>query len=1030
MWSDTASNNSEEGDLQATREMYHLFPMFTPLLENMKCARCKQIVYQYERVGPVHDVVFHKKCFRCFTCGQHVTLKNCWSNQYDAEDKEIYCISHYPRVGKANVTKESVSIKQAMAAQDKVRRQLRTTAQVRLPMDTEAPHLDKESVQIKHAINASKSRDVNWETEAYKANIDGNALHIKRAVEAQLLQKRYQRKLDRHHYPPHIARKREELFDAQKKLEDQMRKEEDELLKQFQTKRQVENQRLSKEIEEEWEKQLVELTKRFKDKSKKKMPDVDKRAMTLQYESQKKDLEKTMATKRERKKQTMTLHLRQIEQQKTATMVQRQSVQMLQLVSEKRDELRVELKKELQEKHLEEDLGKTNGSDPLLNKMDSIEIEEVIQHFATVPASAEMPPTHPPSCRKRELYTDAFVFNEIDENVIKVAETDQGSYTELIRQLTDNCMGDLEKARAIYRWITVMDLNVMNFEETVDEDTPLGLLRGIKLATETYHVLFMRLCSYAGLQCVEIKGHSKSVGYEPGMKITPDTFQNTWNAVYIDGDWRLVQCNWGARHLVLNKDRAKEKSNKRDQIRYQYDEHYFLTDPDEFIQEFWPNDPKFQLLENPITLEEFEAMPFVRSVFFNYQMSFDSVYKSVLETNTKGGVDIKIRVPEELENSLLFFYQLRSADREKRHENSYKGASFERYVFQTMFDNVAIFNIHVPTQGNYYFEIFANKIDEMSNEVNTPFRLKCASKFQLVCKNKSSKMRPLPGCSSGEWGPKKAFRHFGIEQIYPEDMDSQAAENLKGGILDVYDRAEIYLNLPRPLSFIAKLRMNHVEDNVLEPYLSVINDHKRLSVFVTLPKVGQYGIDLYARTQGSPETTPNSHVCKYLINCSGVKIPQTIPQITPPKENMWGPTQHFDDFKLQTLSHHDPKINTNSMDPLTIKMVAPENLEFSCHMVREPKLECQNCVSINRDPSEPGNVNFVLKIPGNGAYMLCIYAKEQKSLDNAYFNVYNYMVKYYSKETGNGGSFAAAVPNSNKAEKPLKKKLFSKKFAK
>ena len=57
----------------------------------------------------------------------------------------------------------------------------------------------------------------------------------------------------------------------------------------------------------------------------------------------------------------------------------------------------------------------------------------------------------------------------------------------------------------------------------------------------------MFVSSFAGLPCVEIKGHSKSVGYEPGMKIKEDAFQNTWNAVLIDGDWRLVQCNWGAR---------------------------------------------------------------------------------------------------------------------------------------------------------------------------------------------------------------------------------------------------------------------------------------------------------------------------------------------------------------------------------------------------------------------------------------------------------------------------------------------------
>ncbi len=38
------------------------------------------------------------------------------------------------------------------------------------------------------------------------------------------------------------------------------------------------------------------------------------------------------------------------------------------------------------------------------------------------------------------------------------------------------------------------DLNVLEFEEVVDTDTPLGLLRGIKYGTETYHTLFMRLC--------------------------------------------------------------------------------------------------------------------------------------------------------------------------------------------------------------------------------------------------------------------------------------------------------------------------------------------------------------------------------------------------------------------------------------------------------------------------------------------------------------------------------------------------------
>ena len=40
------------------------------------------------------------------------------------------------------------------------------------------------------------------------------------------------------------------------------------------------------------------------------------------------------------------------------------------------------------------------------------------------------------------------------------------------------------------------DLNVMEFADDIDAESPMGLLRGIKFGTETYHVLFMRLCRY------------------------------------------------------------------------------------------------------------------------------------------------------------------------------------------------------------------------------------------------------------------------------------------------------------------------------------------------------------------------------------------------------------------------------------------------------------------------------------------------------------------------------------------------------
>lgn len=47
-----------------------------------------------------------------------------------------------------------------------------------------------------------------------------------------------------------------------------------------------------------------------------------------------------------------------------------------------------------------------------------------------------------------------------------------------------------------------------------------------------------------------------------------------------------------------------------------FDDFYFLTDPEEFIDSHFPDEEKWQLLDTPITLEEFERKVFKTSAFF------------------------------------------------------------------------------------------------------------------------------------------------------------------------------------------------------------------------------------------------------------------------------------------------------------------------------------------------------------------------------------------------------------------------------
>ncbi|KAK0065116.1 hillarin [Biomphalaria pfeifferi] len=961
-----------------------------PNLNLQKCQRCNQTVYQQERVGPVNDVIFHKQCFNCCVCKGYLNLKNYWTNQGNNDDKEVYCQGHAPRIGGSRVDSRAVGIQGAIAAQDNFRKASSKMTELRFQGEQPGYALDHEALGIKAGLAKGRQQSLGPISEQFSGNkytIDENAVHIRGAINAQLLQKKYQRKLDKHHFPPHIAKKREQLFDAQKRLEEQLRKEEDELLRGFQEERVKEGQAINKEIDTEWESKLQELTDRYEkdlNKKKKKLKDADTKMITIQFENEKKSLAETLKMKKENKRNTMTLRLRQKEQQQTAELVKKQSQIMLEMLAKEQRELKAELAKEsLKAKHN----GRSEENGTILEEViDILPITSV-----TAPPSPEVP-----SCRKEDIFSDVSVFQSIDEQVLKVAESEQLTYTDLVRQLTEDLMSDLEKARAIYRWICVKDLNVMEFDDGLNVDTPMGLLRGIKLGTETYHVLFMRLCSYAGLHCVEIKGHSKSVGYEPGMKISPTTFQNTWNAVLIDREWRLIQCNWGARHLVLSKDK-EDKKKGNDHIRYQYDEHYFMTNPDEFIQEFWPQDPKWQLLESPITLEEFEALPFVRSIFFQYKMRFEGHKLAVIHTDDKGGAKIIIRVPEEHENDLVFFYQLRFAEKEKAKETMYQGSPLERFVFQTMVDNTVTFSVHVPCPGQFFIEIFANKIDdsgrvEENNASVAPFKLKCACKFKIVCETLSGKMHPLPNCAAGEWGPKKAQRHFGI---IPLKTPKSEFEMEKVGILTVEDNFELKFQIPHPYQFVAKLRMNHVESKVLDPFVNLTTEGTILSVYVSLPQPGQYGLDLFARPKGAVDTHSLSHACKYLINCtrvaSVVQIPKTVPAAES-KRSKFGPTAAFEEMGLKLVAPKEAKIQVTKTNGLSLEIKVPPKIVLSYQFLREPDEDNRDYVTQTQESN--GVVKFAITLPKKGNYMLSVYARKEDGEKKSAPNVFNFIVQF------------------------------------
>ncbi|KAF7403770.1 hillarin-like [Vespula maculifrons] len=838
--------------------------MYRPNFYESTCLRCAQTVYQVDRVGPLKDFTFfHAGCFKCAICGTKLTLKTYYNNQHTINDKEVYCSSHVPKPGPGTLDGSSVGIRSALNVPRSgyVNEQIRAggaSPRAAYPPcydNVDSPnygrHLNGHGSPP--ATNSSQGRDYhgggsggasspyNHHQQHHHHNhhaqdgsyqygrFDASALHIAHALKQTELQKGYSKAREK---PIDYYLDRDE----QTRLEMKHRKEEDDLYRKFAHHREEEDRRIREEFRDEWEKELEQLSARWEREK-------GGRARTQQFQQEKEDLEKNMTLRRDKKKESLTRKMLEHERAATAALVEKQSSEMLELINEARSEYMLQ-----ESLYLDEGDGYTQEAPP--------------------PYPSRAPPPQPPALAKYHIYNDPMEFADMDQIAISVAQEDQKTFTDLVRQLVSRCGSDIEKARTIFRWITVKNLNTMQFDENLRGDTPMGLLRGIKHGTESYHVLFKRLCSYAGLHCVVIKGYSKSAGYQPGVCFEDNRFRNSWNAVYVAGAWRFVQCNWGARHLVNAKEvpRPGQPKAKNDSLRYEYDDHYFLTDPREFIYEFFPLQEDWQLLKQPITLKDFEELPFVRSLFFRYGLYFpDTNTNAVMYTDSTGAATVRIAMPAHMQSSLIFHYNLKFYDNDG---DGYDGVSLKRFVMQSVVGNIVAFRVHAPCSGAFLLDIFANAVTPKEYLTGEPMKFKSVCKFKIACEELQTVMVPLPDCASGEWGPTKATRLFGLIPITHQEALVFAGREL-----------EIQFRMSRPLTdFMATLHKNGIEEKRLSKYVAhSIADDDVVTFSISFPEEGQYGLDIYTRESTGPTTAQHdvtgekhllTHCCKYLINSS------------------------------------------------------------------------------------------------------------------------------------------------------------------
>ena len=418
-------------------------------------------------------------------------------------------------------------------------------------------------------------------------------------------------------------------------------------------------------------------------------------------------------------------------------------------------------------------------------------------------------------------------------------------------------------------------------------------------------ILYITLCgyffSYAGLHCKTISGYAKGAEYKPGMKFTGEQGQHSWNAVLVNGAWRLVDCHWAARRLVGKKVTPEN-------VRYELDEYYFMPDPHQLIFTHFPDDLSWQLLERPISLGDFENLVPVKSAFFKYGLQILSHREAVIRTNRE--VTIRIGCPPIKAQSLAFTFTLAFDNGKEEHG----GLKLNRYGMQEMVDNVSFFTIRPPTNASYRLIIYAKDLDQATKE--GVYGGVC--EYEVICDSAPARPQPFPPCVHTSWGPGDSATKYNIIPVQ------------KGAIFSTVNGvAEVKFHLPKELRFTAKLKSNDQDEKALAGYIMhrVVKD---LAIFtINPPNQREFGLEIYAN---DPEADGNSlyHAYQYLIICTDVKGPvEQLPNLPP---GYLGPQPTFKKLGLATSTNPDPYIQTDSGE-LNIVFETKEPIRMTSQLI-------------------------------------------------------------------------------------------------
>ncbi len=166
----------------------------------------------------------------------------------------------------------------------------------------------------------------------------------------------------------------------------------------------------------------------------------------------------------------------------------------------------------------------------------------------------------------------------------------------LANAITKDATTEKDKVFAIYKWITSnisydnelrLSSKLQKEFYTSEENVLKNVLERKMALCGGFAFLFKSLCENVGVSAEVVHGFTKDYSSKIQNNKQPT---HTWSAVKLDGQWQLLDITWAISYGTKNGP----------------DDYWFLTKPSNFILSHYPEDRKWILLGNPISLSEFQ----------------------------------------------------------------------------------------------------------------------------------------------------------------------------------------------------------------------------------------------------------------------------------------------------------------------------------------------------------------------------------------------------------------------------------------